>query len=212
MPDLRQVPLSREGHGGAHPDMEHALAHVPAEVVHVEEVPVDSRFFDDLGADSLLMAYAPLGAPALALADVLVLVFTPAYFILIERTMAVIGDACTLNSGSVIQCHAQEDGAFKSDHTTLGSGCTSDPAAVCSSPMTRTSGGLFSPGAGSPKTSPGIRSSPAWPACSAPESRHPRPFREPQPEAMRDVVLIHLTTAGAGPAARPHSDPDERPD
>jgi non-ribosomal peptide synthetase-like protein len=43
---------------------------------------------------------------------------------LTERTMAAIGDGCTLNSGSVIQCHSQEDGTFKSDHSTIGSGCT----------------------------------------------------------------------------------------
>jgi non-ribosomal peptide synthetase-like protein len=43
---------------------------------------------------------------------------------LTERTFAAIGDNCTLNAGSVIQCHSQEDGAFKSDRTVLGAGCT----------------------------------------------------------------------------------------
>ncbi|MFI2642294.1 Pls/PosA family non-ribosomal peptide synthetase [Streptomyces sp. NPDC018610] len=41
-----------------------------------------------------------------------------------ERTLAAIGDDCTLNAGSKIQCHSQEDGTFKSDHTTLGTGVT----------------------------------------------------------------------------------------
>ncbi|MEU7060654.1 Pls/PosA family non-ribosomal peptide synthetase [Streptomyces sp. NPDC046197] len=156
-----------------------------------------SRWIYVLGA-ALLAAgagdlYAGLGAPAVGLADVLVLVYTPVYFVLVERcvtaarppgalycsiydprfwwrerywkvpsetylrifngtpfknviwrllgvrigsrvfddgcyvterTMAAIGDACTLNAGSVIQCHSQEDGTFKSDHTTLGNGCT----------------------------------------------------------------------------------------
>jgi non-ribosomal peptide synthetase-like protein len=41
-----------------------------------------------------------------------------------ERTLAAIGDDCTLNAGSVIQTHSQEDGAFKSDRTTIGAGCT----------------------------------------------------------------------------------------
>ena len=41
-----------------------------------------------------------------------------------ERTLATIGDDCTLNEGSVVQCHSQEDGAFKSDRTTIGAGCT----------------------------------------------------------------------------------------
>ncbi|GAA1010262.1 Pls/PosA family non-ribosomal peptide synthetase [Streptomyces thermogriseus] len=41
-----------------------------------------------------------------------------------ERTMVTIGDDCTLNAGTVVQCHSQEDGAFKSDRTTIGAGCT----------------------------------------------------------------------------------------
>nr|WP_078972633.1 Pls/PosA family non-ribosomal peptide synthetase [Streptomyces antibioticus] len=41
-----------------------------------------------------------------------------------ERTLATIGDDCTLNAGSKIQCHSQEDGTFKSDGSTLGAGCT----------------------------------------------------------------------------------------
>ncbi|MGW0878266.1 Pls/PosA family non-ribosomal peptide synthetase [Streptomyces sp. NPDC002671] len=43
---------------------------------------------------------------------------------LTERTLATIGDECTLNVGSKIQCHSQEDGTFKSDTITLGAGCT----------------------------------------------------------------------------------------
>ena len=41
-----------------------------------------------------------------------------------ERTLTTIGDDCTLNAGSKIQCHSMEDGTFKSAHTTIGSGCT----------------------------------------------------------------------------------------
>ena len=41
-----------------------------------------------------------------------------------EKTLATIGDYCTLNAGSMIQCHSQEDGAFKSDYSMIGSGCT----------------------------------------------------------------------------------------
>ncbi|WP_052863165.1 Pls/PosA family non-ribosomal peptide synthetase [Streptomyces niger] len=41
-----------------------------------------------------------------------------------ERTLVTIGDDCTLNINSVIQCHSQEDGTFKSDRSTLGNGCT----------------------------------------------------------------------------------------
>ncbi|MFT2014382.1 Pls/PosA family non-ribosomal peptide synthetase [Streptomyces sp. 796.1] len=41
-----------------------------------------------------------------------------------ERTLASIGDDCTLNIGCAIQCHSQEDGTFKSDHSSVGAGCT----------------------------------------------------------------------------------------
>src|SRR5690606_22352201 len=41
-----------------------------------------------------------------------------------EKTLVTIGDDVTLNFRSIIQCHSQEDGAFKSDQITIGSGCT----------------------------------------------------------------------------------------
>ena len=41
-----------------------------------------------------------------------------------EKTIVSIGDDATLNAGSIIQCHSQEDGAFKSDWTTVGAGAT----------------------------------------------------------------------------------------
>jgi non-ribosomal peptide synthetase-like protein len=41
-----------------------------------------------------------------------------------ERTLTTLGDACTLNAGSKIMCHSQEDAAFKSDRTAIGAGCT----------------------------------------------------------------------------------------
>ncbi|WP_433505485.1 Pls/PosA family non-ribosomal peptide synthetase [Pseudonocardia halophobica] len=41
-----------------------------------------------------------------------------------ERTMTTIGDDCSLNPGATIQCHSQEDGAFKSDRSALGAGVT----------------------------------------------------------------------------------------
>ncbi|WP_327690074.1 Pls/PosA family non-ribosomal peptide synthetase [Streptomyces tubercidicus] len=43
---------------------------------------------------------------------------------LTERPLAAIGDGCTLNAGSVVQCHSQEDGTFKSDRSTIAAGCT----------------------------------------------------------------------------------------
>lgn len=41
-----------------------------------------------------------------------------------EKALATIGDDVTLNAGARAQCHSQEDGTFKSDHITIGAGCT----------------------------------------------------------------------------------------
>ncbi len=41
-----------------------------------------------------------------------------------EKTMVTIGDSCTLNAGTVLMSHSQEDGVFKSDCITIGAGCT----------------------------------------------------------------------------------------
>ena len=41
-----------------------------------------------------------------------------------EKSTVTIGDDATLNAGSIIQCHSQEDGAFKSDRITIGAGAT----------------------------------------------------------------------------------------
>jgi non-ribosomal peptide synthetase-like protein len=41
-----------------------------------------------------------------------------------ERAWVTIGDDCTFNFSSTIQCHSQEDGGFKSDRVVIGSGCT----------------------------------------------------------------------------------------
>ncbi|UUU25680.1 Pls/PosA family non-ribosomal peptide synthetase [Streptomyces sp. DSM 40750] len=44
--------------------------------------------------------------------------------VITERTLTAVGDDCTLAAGSKIQAHSQEDGTFKSDHVTIGAGCT----------------------------------------------------------------------------------------
>jgi non-ribosomal peptide synthetase-like protein len=47
-----------------------------------------------------------------------------------EKNLVTIGDDVTLNAGSYIQCHSQEDYAFKSDVTTIGSAATVGVAAM----------------------------------------------------------------------------------
>jgi non-ribosomal peptide synthetase-like protein len=44
--------------------------------------------------------------------------------IITERVFVTIGHRCTLNAGTVIQCHSQENNAFKSDRVELGSDVT----------------------------------------------------------------------------------------
>jgi non-ribosomal peptide synthetase-like protein len=41
-----------------------------------------------------------------------------------ERTLVTVGDGCVINQNSVIQGHSLEDGAFKSQRTVVGAGCT----------------------------------------------------------------------------------------
>ena len=45
-------------------------------------------------------------------------------FAMTEKTLVTIGDDCTLNVKTTVQCHSQEDGSFKSDRTSIGAGCT----------------------------------------------------------------------------------------
>jgi non-ribosomal peptide synthetase-like protein len=48
---------------------------------------------------------------------------------IIERSLVRIGDGCTLNAGSTLQSHSMEDGVFKSDYISIGSGVTVGTAA-----------------------------------------------------------------------------------
>ncbi|GAA4543735.1 Pls/PosA family non-ribosomal peptide synthetase [Pseudonocardia xishanensis] len=46
-----------------------------------------------------------------------------------EHTLVSVGDEATLNAGSVVQCHSQEDGSFKSDRSAIGARATLGPGA-----------------------------------------------------------------------------------
>ncbi len=62
-----------------------------------------------------------------------------------ERTLATIGDDCTLNAGSVIHTHSQEDGTFKSDRITIGAGCTLGIGALVHYGVTMGDGAMLAP-------------------------------------------------------------------
>ncbi|MFI2303580.1 Pls/PosA family non-ribosomal peptide synthetase [Actinacidiphila glaucinigra] len=62
-----------------------------------------------------------------------------------ERSLVAIGDECVLNEGSRIQCHSQEDGTFKSDHSALGAGCTVGVGALVHYGVTMGDGTVLAP-------------------------------------------------------------------
>ncbi|MGQ0717594.1 MAG: Pls/PosA family non-ribosomal peptide synthetase [Pseudonocardiales bacterium] len=62
-----------------------------------------------------------------------------------ERSFVTIGDNCTLNAESHIQCHSQEDGAFKSDRITIGAGCTLGVGAFVHYGVTMGDGAVLAP-------------------------------------------------------------------
>ena len=62
-----------------------------------------------------------------------------------ERTLVTIGDECTLNAGSVIQCHSMEDGIFKADYTVLEDGCTLGTGALIHYGVTMGQGAQLQP-------------------------------------------------------------------
>jgi non-ribosomal peptide synthetase-like protein len=64
---------------------------------------------------------------------------------LTERTLATIGDDVTLNFGSEVQCHSQEDGTFKSDRSTIGAGCTIGVGALVHYGVTMGEGSVLAP-------------------------------------------------------------------
>jgi non-ribosomal peptide synthetase-like protein len=64
-----------------------------------------------------------------------------------ERTLVTVGDHCTLNVGSVLQAHSQEDGAFKSDYIAVGEGCTLGTGALVHYGVTMGDGAHLAPGA-----------------------------------------------------------------
>ena len=63
-----------------------------------------------------------------------------------ERTFTTIGDDCTFNADSIIQCHSQEDGGFKSDRTAIGAGCTLGVGAFVHYGVTMSDGVVLAPG------------------------------------------------------------------
>jgi non-ribosomal peptide synthetase-like protein len=67
--------------------------------------------------------------------------------IIMEKTMVALGDECALNAGSIIQCHSQEDGAFKSDRITIGARCTLGTGALVHYGVTMGDGATLSPDA-----------------------------------------------------------------
>ncbi|MGW7534367.1 Pls/PosA family non-ribosomal peptide synthetase [Amycolatopsis sp. NPDC054798] len=64
---------------------------------------------------------------------------------IIEKTLVRLGDDVTLNAGSVVQCHSQEDGGFKMDRISIGSGCTVGVGALVHYGVTMGEGSTLAP-------------------------------------------------------------------
>ncbi|WP_046263210.1 Pls/PosA family non-ribosomal peptide synthetase [Streptomyces sp. WM6386] len=62
-----------------------------------------------------------------------------------ERTLAAIGDDCTLGAHTKVQAHSQEDGTFKSDHITIGAGCTLGTGALVHYGVSMGDGAVLAP-------------------------------------------------------------------
>ena len=62
-----------------------------------------------------------------------------------EKNLVTIGDDVTLNAGALIQCHSQEDFAFKSDRITIGAGCTIGVGAMILYGVTMGDGAVLAP-------------------------------------------------------------------
>ncbi|WP_307095095.1 Pls/PosA family non-ribosomal peptide synthetase [Arthrobacter sp. V1I9] len=62
-----------------------------------------------------------------------------------EKNIVTLGDNVILNAGSYIQCHSQEDYAFKSDATVIGSGCTLGVATMVHYGVTMGDGVVLAP-------------------------------------------------------------------
>ncbi|WP_208719982.1 Pls/PosA family non-ribosomal peptide synthetase [Amycolatopsis circi] len=65
--------------------------------------------------------------------------------LIIEKTLVRLGDHVTLNIGSVVQCHSQEDGGFKMDRISIGSDCTVGTGALVHYGVTMGDGSSLAP-------------------------------------------------------------------
>lgn len=65
--------------------------------------------------------------------------------LIIEKTLVRMGDNVTLNIGSVVQCHSQEDGGYKMDRISIGSGCVVGTGALVHYGVTMGDGSTLAP-------------------------------------------------------------------
>jgi non-ribosomal peptide synthetase-like protein len=111
-----------------------------------------------------------------------------------ERTLVTIGDYCTLNVGTAIQGHSQEDGAFKADRITIGSGCTIGTDALVHYGVTIGDGVVLGPSSFLMKgeeVPPGA----SWGGNPARELSAPAALPAPRPDDTPYLPLEELMTA-----------------
>jgi hypothetical protein len=121
-----------------------------------------------------------------------------------EKTMVTIGDDVTLGAGCVVQCHSQEDYAFKSADIRIGSGCTVGIAAMVHYGTTMQDGAVLAPDSFLMKGEEMPEGS-RWGGNPAVERGEDLPVWRPHDPAIRKRPMAHrrnpIDTAGApGPA------------
>ena len=106
-----------------------------------------------------------------------------------ERSFVTIGDRCTLNAGSIVQCHSQEDGAFKSARSAIGAGCTLGVGAFVHYGVTVEAGAQFEPDSFLMKGSE-VPARTRWGGNPAMEIDGPGPTRSPSAELSPTRVTM----------------------
>jgi non-ribosomal peptide synthetase-like protein len=104
-----------------------------------------------------------------------------------EKNIITLGDDVILNAAAYIQCHSQEDYAFKSDATTIGSGCTLGVATMVHYGVTMGDGAVLAPDSFLMKGEE-VPVGERWGGNPAEALTDPAPGRQPQVPAAADAV------------------------
>nr|WP_183528210.1 Pls/PosA family non-ribosomal peptide synthetase [Micrococcus sp. TA1] len=104
-----------------------------------------------------------------------------------EKNLVTLGDDVALNTGAWVQCHSQEDYAFKSDAITIGSGCSVGVSAMILYSARMGDGAFLAPDSFLMKGEE-IPAGERWGGNPAEALTDANPGRQPRPSSAADVV------------------------